>query len=218
MNGVHDMGGMQGFGPVQPEENEPVFHLAWEGRVYALNRALRAHGRWNLDAWRWEIEQLPPAAYLQMSYYERWLTINRSLAVKHGLLTPAELSSGRAEPALPPHKPALTLEMAPRFLTRGVAQTSHPPEPLFTVGQSVRARNIHPAGHTRLPRYARGHQGVIVRDHGVYEFPDTNSQFAGQKWQHVFAVRFTARELWGPTAPPHDSIHIDLWDDYLEPA
>ena len=217
MNGAHDLGGMQGFGPVEPEANEPVFHAGWEGRVYALNRALRSHGRWNLDAWRWEIEQLPPAGYLRMSYYERWFAINCSLAVKHGLIAAAELASGRPSPGSSRSTPPLTAAMAPGFLFRNVAQTAVPPASLFTVGQSVKARNMHPTGHTRLPRYARGRQGVIARDHGVYEFPDTNSQFAGQKWQHVYAVRFAARELWGPRAAPQDSIYIDLWDDYLEP-
>lgn len=206
MNGIHDMGGMHGLGPVQPATNEPVFHEDWEGRVYAINRALRAWGLWNLDAWRAEIENLPPAEYLRMSYYERWFAINCSLAAKHGLL---------AKRAKTP--PPLTAGMAPRFLLRNVAQTNEPPPARFAAGQTVRARNMHPTGHTRLPRYARGKHGVVVRDHGVYEFPDTNSRDEGQNWQHVYAVRFAARELWGETAPAQDSVHIDLWDDYLEP-
>lgn len=224
------MGGMQGLGPVQPEDNEPVFHAHWEGRVYAVNRALRACGKWNLDAWRFEIEQLPAAGYLRMSYYERWFAINCSLALKHGLITKAELSrilnsdastlvatTAAQRPAPEGVAPALTAAMAPSFLFRNVA-AGPAVEPLFTAGQNVRARNMHPVGHTRLPRYARGKTGAIVRDHGVYEFPDTNSRFAGAKWQHVYAVRFAARELWGPDATPRDTVHIDLWDDYLEPA
>ena len=90
--------------------------------------------------------------------------------------------------------------------------------PSFQVGQHVRARNLNPIGHTRLPRYARGKTGTIERDNGVYVFPDTNAHFLGEKPQHVYSVRFTAHELWGEQASPHDAIYIDLWDDYLEPA
>ena len=90
--------------------------------------------------------------------------------------------------------------------------------PLFEVSQRVRARNINPTGHTRLPRYARGKTGVIVRDHGVYLFPDSNAHSDGEKRQHVYSVHFAARELWGASASPRDSVHLDLWDDYLERA
>jgi len=90
--------------------------------------------------------------------------------------------------------------------------------PKFTVGQRVRARNIHPIGHTRLPRYARGKTGVVARDHGVFVFPDTNAEFSGEKPQHVYSVRFAARELWGEQASPRDSVHLDMWDDYLDLA
>jgi hypothetical protein len=88
--------------------------------------------------------------------------------------------------------------------------------PRFKVRQRVRARNIDPTGHTRLPRYVRDKTGVIVRDHGVYLFPDTNAHFQGEKRQHVYSVRFAARELWGEIASPRDSVHLDLWDDYLD--
>jgi nitrile hydratase len=88
----------------------------------------------------------------------------------------------------------------------------------FKVDQKVRARNMHPIGPTRLPRYARGKVGSVVRDHGVFVFPDTNGLFQGENPQHVYSVRFAARELWGDAASPRDSVYIDLWDDYLEPA
>jgi nitrile hydratase len=98
--------------------------------------------------------------------------------------------------------------------------SSHDPAvlPKFKVGERVRARNMHPSGHTRLPRYARGKTGAIVRDHGVYLFPDTNAHFQGENRQHVYSVRFSARELWGEPAPPRDSVHLDLWDNYLKHA
>jgi nitrile hydratase len=219
MNGVHDMGGMQDMGPIEHEEDEPVFHAPWEGRVYALNRALRSLGKWNLDASRYESELLPAADYLRMSYYERMLRTTSSMAVKHGLITLAELESGKPEPGSPKATPTLTAAMAFRFLNRGIPSSLEPRvRPLFKVGQRVRARNLNPVGHTRLPRYARGKVGIVERDHGVYDFADTVANFQGEKRQHVYSVRFTARELWGPSASLRDSVHIDMWDDYLEPA
>lgn len=219
MNGVHDMGGQHGMGPVQYEKNEPVFHAEWEARVYALTRALRAWRKWNLDTDRHAIELLPPADYLRMSYYERWFRRLETHAVQYGLITRQELESGVAAPGAPKATPALSVATASRAYSRGIP-SSHDPNvrPLFKVKQRVRARNINPTGHTRLPRYARGKTGVIVRDHGVYVFPDTNAHFQGEKRQHVYAVRFTARELWGEDASPRDSVHLDLWDDYLERA
>jgi nitrile hydratase beta subunit len=219
MNGVHDMGGLQDMGPVQHKEDEPVFHAAWQGRVFAINASLRAMGIWNLDAWRHQIEILPPVDYLQMTYYERWLQINEQLLVKHGLVSPKELASGTRDPGSVKATPALTANAAARHLGRGLP-SSHDPKapPQFTVGQRVRARNMNPTGHTRLPRYARGKAGTIARDHGVYTFPDSNAHFEGEKRQHVYSVRFAARELWGEQASPRDSVHLDMWDNYLEHA
>ncbi len=217
MNGVHDMGGMHGMGPVHVEENEPVFHEPWEGRIYAINRAIRAWRKWTLDNDRHALELLPPADYLRMSYYERWLTRLPLQLVKHGVVTKAEIESRKAAPNSTKVIPVFTMATSNRWLNRGIA-SSHDPEvrPLFKAGQRVRARNIHPTGHTRLPRYARGKTGVVHRDHGVYVFPDTNAHSNGEKRQHVYSVRFAARELWGQTAPPRDSVYLDLWDDYLE--
>ena len=105
------------------------------------------------------------------------------------------------------------------MVNRGIASSREPAiQPRFAVGQQVRARNIHPTGHTRLPRYARGKAGVITRDHGVYIFADTNAHFQGEHRQHVYSVRFAARELWGAQASPRDTVQLDLWDDHLEPA
>jgi nitrile hydratase subunit beta len=223
MNGVHDMGGLQDMGPVQYERDEPVFHAFWEGRVYGINASLRALGYWNLDAWRYQIELLPAADYLRMTYYERWLRINEQLVVKHGLATPAELAAGSADPGSAKATPALTQAstqaVVARHLGRGIPSSQDPTVmPHFKVGETVRARNMNPTGHTRLPRYARGKVGAIARDHGVYTFPDTNAHLQGEKRQHVYSVRFPARELWGEQASLLDSVHVDMWDDYLERA
>jgi nitrile hydratase len=219
MNGVHDMGGQQDMGPVVYERNEPVFHAPWEGRIYALNRALRAWRKWSLDTDRHALELMPPVDYLRMSYYERWVHRLEAQLVQYGLVSTEEIESGKADPASPKATPALSLAASDGWLNRGIA-SSHDPKvrPLFKVRQRVRARNINPTGHTRLPRYARGKIGVIVRDHGVYLFPDSNAHFQGEKRQHVYSVRFAARELWGESASPRDTVHLDLWDDYLERA
>jgi nitrile hydratase len=217
MNGVHDMGGMQGMGPIQYEKDEPVFHAAWEGRIYALNRAMRAWRKWNLDTDRHALELMPPADYLRMSYYERWVGRLAEQVVKFGLVTSEEMESGKPAAGSPKLTPALTAAMASRFFSRGIPSSRDPQvRPGFKVGQRVRARNINPASHTRLPRYARGKTGTIMRDHGVYSFPDTNAHFLGEKRQHVYSVRFAARELWGESASPRDFVHLDMWDDYLE--
>ena len=219
MNGVHDMGGMHGMGPVVYEKDEPVFHAPWEARAYALNRAMGAWGKWNIDASRHQIELIPPAEYLRMSYYEKWMTRLAELMVKHGLVTRAELESGKPAPGSSKATPPLTAEMVGQTLGRGVPTGRDvPAAPRFKPGQRVRARNIHPAGHTRLPRYARGKLGTVARDHGVFVFPDTNAHFLGEKPQHVYSVRFAALELWGEKAGRRDAVYVDLWDDHLEPA
>ena len=219
MNGVHDMGGMHGMGPVAHEKDEPAFHEEWEGRVYALTRAVRAGGgpRWNIDAGRYEIERLPPAEYLRMSYYERWAARLAIQIVKMDLVTEAEVESGRPAAGSTKATPQLTAAMVPAMIARrGSTKRDVNVKATFKRGQRVRARNMHPAGHTRLPRYARGKVGAIVEDRGVFVFPDTNAQFLGENPQHLYSVRFTARELWGDRASPRDSVYLDLWDDYLE--
>jgi nitrile hydratase subunit beta len=219
MNGVHDMGGQQGMGRVEYEKDEPVFHAAWEGRIYALNRAIRAWRKWSLDTDRHALELLPPVDYLRMSYYERWVVRLAAQVVQYGLVTNEEMERAEAAPGSTKADPAFSLATSSSWLTRGIASSQDPGvRPLFKVRQRVRARNINPTGHTRLPRYARGKTGVIVRDHGVYLFPDTNAHFLGEKRQHVYSVRFAARELWGEDASPGDAVHLDLWDDYLERA
>ncbi len=219
MNGVHDMGGMHGMGPIAHEKNEPVFHARWEGRVLALNRATGAWGKWNLDASRHQRELIPAAEYLRMSYYEKWVTAMTELLVNSGLVTRAEVENGK--PARDSRKlsPPLTADKVSVLVAKGnTASRNTPADPTFTVGQRVRARNINPVGHTRLPRYARGKLGTVERDHGIFVFPDTNAHFLGEKPQHVYSVRFAARELWGEQAKPQDAVFVNLWDDYLEPA
>jgi len=202
------------MGPVRPEKNEPVFHAPWEGRIFALSNAIDA---WTLAAWRYQQELIPPSEYLRMSYYERRVTSLPQLLVKTGLVTPAELESGR--PGAVPTVTRRVLkasDVAPMLAAGWPSSRNVPSVAHFHIGQRVRARNINPVGHTRLPRYARGKLGTIMRDHGVFVFPDADG--LGEMPQHVYSVRFEARELWGGAASQSDSVYVDLWDDHLEAA
>jgi nitrile hydratase len=213
MNGIHDMGGMQDMGPLEYEKDEPVFHAPWERRVFAI--------WWAADTppgYRYQAEILPPAEYLRMSYYERMLTALTELMVAHGMITRAELQSGNATPGKPKGKLLTAAEVPTELVKVDSAIRNLPLAPRFQIGQRVRARNLNPITHTRLPRYARGRTGTIQKDHGVFDFEDTASQQLGEKPQHVYSVRFAARELWGQEASPRDSVYVDMWDDYLEPA
>ena len=217
MNGVHDMGGMQGLGPIELEQHEPVFHEPWEARVFAMVRAMGAWRKWNIDASRFQREQIPAAEYLRMSYYEKWLAGLCELMAAKGLVTPAELASGKPTPEAPKSSPALTADKVPVLVTQGApSNRASSSTALFRVGQTIRTRNINPPGHTRLPRYARGRSGTIDRVHGVFVFPDTNALYQGENPQHLYSVRFGARELWGESAAAQDHVYIDLWESYLE--
>jgi nitrile hydratase subunit beta len=220
MNGIHDMGGMHGMGPIEAEKDEPVFHERWEARTYVLTRAMNAWRKWNIDTGRFGIEQIPPADYLRMSYYEKWFVKLTALLVETGLVSRSELESGKPDAGSTKMTPALPAERVEgTALGRGIEASYEPGiTPQFEIGQTVRAKNINPAGHTRLPQYARGKVGRIHLDHGVYNLPDSNAHGLGEKRQHVYSVRFEARELWGDDASPRDAVYLDMWDDYLEQA
>lgn len=219
MNGVHDMGGMHGMGPVQPEQDEPVFHHGWEARVFALVRAMGRFGRWNIDAQRHQRELIPAADQLRMSYYERWLDGLSQLLVRHAFLSAEELATGRSKSGGDKLTPALPADKVPALIAGGSpASRESTRPPCFRPGQRVRACNLNPTGHTRLPRYVRGKTGIVDRVQGVFVFPDTNAHFLGERPQHVYSVRFAAQELWGAAAAPQDSVYVDLWEDYLDAA
>jgi nitrile hydratase subunit beta len=219
MNGVHDMGGMHGMGPIQYEKDEPVFPEPWEARVFGLNRAVRAWSKWTGDASRHAVELIPAPEYLRMSYYEQRLHALVELMVKSGLVTRAEAESGKPAPGSAKATPALVAGDVPGMVAKGKPAAREVPVPArFAVGQPVRARNVHPTGHTRLPRYVRGKPGTIYLDHGVHVFPDTNAHSLGENPQHLYSVRFAARDLWGEQASARTAVYLDLWDDYLEYA
>jgi nitrile hydratase len=219
MNSTHDMGGMHGLGPIAPEADEPVFHHPWEARVLALSLAIGAWGKWNIDASRHQRERIPGADYLRMSYYERWLTGLTQMMINTGLVTAPEVESGRPAPGTRCASPPLTAERVANTLAGGGVYSREVPAPRrFGVGDEVRTLNINPAGHTRLPRYARARNGIVDHDHGVHVFPDTNAHGQGEQPRRLYGVRFAARELWGEAAGARDFVHLDLWDAYLEGA
>ena len=218
MDGVHDMGGMDGFGKVEPEPNEPTFHAPWEGRVMAMSRAMGAIGAWNIDQSRFAIEQLPPHVYLSSSYYRRWFLRNAALVEARGLAGPDELAEGRA--LRPGRKPARSFAVADveRVMRRGQYERPAPAPARFKIGERVRAKNIHPRLHTRLPRYVRGHVGVIERLHGAHVFPDAVVAGKGEDPQWLYTVCFDAVELWGADADPTAKVSIDAFEHYLDHA
>jgi nitrile hydratase len=218
MNGIHDLGGMQGFGPIVPEKNESVFHAPWEGRLVAMRRAIAAAGKLP-PVLRPVIESLPAEDYLRMSYYEKWYAAVVESLVAGGLVTREEITSSKpakgAAKSVPMLKPT-EAAMLPFRLPQVILKTAATPR--YAIGQRVRTRKMNPIGHTRLPRYARGCTGVVERDRGVQAFPDTNVYGRGENPQHVYSVRFAARELWGEEASARDAVYLDLWEDYLEPV
>ena len=217
MNGIHDMGGMEGMGPLPIETEEPVFHHRWEGRAFALVRAMGAFGRWNIDASRYARERIEAARYLRMSYFERWIEALGTLLIEHGLLSATELERLTADPRSTKHAPALLAAQVPALLARGAPASRDCPEPpRFAVGERVRARNLHPAGHTRLPRYVRGRVGRIECRRGAFVFPDSNALLKGEQPHPLYSVRFEAQELWGDRAGPREAVYLDLWERYLE--
>ncbi len=220
MNGVHDLGGMHGFGPVEREEHEPLFHAAWEARVLGIMGVVRGQrGYFNLDAFRHGIERMPPAEYLRSTYYERWLASVEYNLIEQGLIDGDELEARvaflREHPEADP-PPARSVTVPPRARER--EPQSPPPAPRFAVGDAVVTRNVHPRGHTRLPRYARGKRGLIHLIHGPQTFPDTNAHGLGEQPQVLYNVRFEGRELWGESSEPREAVYLDLWESYLEPA
>ncbi|HVQ77865.1 MAG TPA: nitrile hydratase subunit beta [Candidatus Binatia bacterium] len=224
MDGVHDLGGMHGFGRVDREPDEPPFHAPWEGAVVAVMRASGAAGVFNIDEFRHSIERMEPDRYLASTYYERWLDGVARLLVEKGVVTAADLEARTAffrARAGASADDALSAPPPPGALSpRRGAETFFRPAtapPRFAVGDRVRTRNGRARGHTRLPRYARDKAGVVAALRGVCVFPDTNAHGRGEQPEPVYGVGFAARELWGDTAEPNQQVFIDLWESYLEP-
>ena len=219
MNGIHDLGGMHGLGPVQAEANEPPFHETWEGRAAGILEVMSFPPGFTVDRFRYLRETLRPDLYLTQTYYEQWVYIAEQALLEAGMLSVQELGSGRASPETAPRTDAMRPDTVWDFLhSHAHSARTLDAAPLFAVGQRARARQTQPTGHTRLPRYVRSKTGIVTRHHGGHVFPDSSAHGQGEAPQHLYTVAFAARELWGDAANPRDKIHLDLWESYLEPA
>lgn len=219
MNGPQDLGGQMGFGPVAPEMDEPLFHAAWERRALGVTLAAGAMGAWTIDESRHARESLHPADYYASSYYAIWTKALERLLVRHGFVDEDELAGGRAlRPGAAPKRVLAAADVAPVLARGGPCDRPVAAPPRFAAGDRVRTRNIHPAGHTRLPRYVRGHVGTVEAVRGGFVFPDTNAHGRGENPQWVYTVVFAGRDLWGDDADPTLTVSVDAWESYLEPA
>ena len=220
MNGIHDIGGMDNIGPVNIEKDEPVFHDDWERKVYALTLATMGAGIFVTDEVRFVTETIPPSDYLTFKYYEKWLYSLEQLVLQKNVVTREELESGKVmAPELTVGVEAAPAERMQYGMNNRIpvfVEVDIPPK--FMVGDAIIAKNINPLHHTRIPRYIRGRRGVVEMNHGIFLLPDTNAHGGPDKPQHVYNVRFSARELWGEDAPANDCVYIDLFDDYMDPA
>ncbi len=225
MDGIHDLGGMQGFGPVLREANELTFHADWEAHVLAISEATRGKGVMNIDEFRHGIERMDAAHYLESSYYEHWLDGISRVLIEKGVISAKDLEKRAVFFEEHPDSPATAaihgqLPEPVVFERRGPPgfrrEASAPPK--FKPGDAVVTRVTHPRGHTRLAQYARGRRGVVASMRGVYVFPDTNAHGLGEDPQPLYSVAFEAKELWGEDAEPNQRTFIDLWEQYLLPA
>ena len=218
MNGVHDMGGMDGFGKVEVEPNEPPFHEKWEGRVLAMQRALGYAGAWHIDHGRFAQEALPPRVYLAASYYWRWALGMQKNLLERGFVGEDEIAAGHA---LRPGKALprkLTADVVPANMTRNSYFRQQQGPTRFKPGDRVRTKNINPLTHTRLPRYARDKLGTVELIHGCHAYPDSVATDHGDDPQWLYTVVFDGREIWGEDADPTLKISIDAFEPYLDPA
>ncbi len=219
MNGIHDLGGLTGFGPVLAEKSEPVFHADWQRRIFALNMASLAF-LGPVDRARHAIERMSSLEYLATGYYEHWIAAIVTMAKDLGYVTDREIATGQVGHRKPVPHPAPSATMIEGLIRGGMPanRDDRRTKPAFDLGAQVRARNVEITGHTRLARYVRGKFGVVTAVHGSHVFPDTVAHDKGEQPQPLYTVRFEAKELWGDKVTRRDCVYIDLWESYLEPS
>jgi nitrile hydratase beta subunit len=205
---AHDLGGAKGFGPVEVEREEPVFHAEWERRAFGITGTFMASGAANTSEFRHAIERMDPDWYLDSTYYEHWLTGLATLLVEKGVVSPEDLERTGVE-SFPLARPA-----APDAASVDPAAAGTEP---FELGQAIRVREFDAPGHTRCPAYVRGRTGVVVRRDGSYSVPDVEAHTDARPEEPTYSVRFDASELWGDEAEPGATVCVDLWHRYLEP-
>ena len=217
MDGIHDLGGMHGFGPISYVPEAPGIHDAWERDVHAMVVAVLGQGTCNVHEFRHAIERMAPAAYLAASYYERWMASVETLLTEKGVLAAGAVDARLAAGASPsPADPGRTDELVAAMKARPRRPAPALP-PRFGVGDRVRAKNLHPPGHIRLPRYVRGRVGAVAVALGVQESAGAHASGDETAYEHVYAVGFDGTELWGPDAEAA-RVHVDLYESCLEPA
>ncbi|MEW2917228.1 nitrile hydratase subunit beta [Ruegeria sp. ANG10] len=225
MTRVHDMGGRFGDGPIKPEaESAPVFAEDWHGRALAVTLAAGFLGQWNIDVSRHARERLSPKDYARFSYYEKWISGLADLLVEKGVLTLDDLSGADTDDPHPLAARVLKAGTVSGALAKGGPADRPSDVPVrFELGQNVRtvdpsANRLVNGGHTRLPTYAAGANGRILRLHGTHVLPDSNAHGLGEAPEPLYAVAFAASELWADPEHPKDVVVLDLWQSYLEPA
>src|SRR5450432_404078 len=202
MDGIHDLGGKQGFGPVRHSPTAQAFHEPWEKRVNTLYSLAVRLGVFNMDEYRHAIERMEPRHYLSASYYERSLTSLATLCVEKGIATREELE-------------ALAEGAFPLALASASGRSNRPERERFAPGDRVRARSEHVPGHVRLPAYIRGKVGVVVSESPRYPFPDAHAHGVAAEDEPTYDVRFSSAELW-PNAADAAFVHVGVFQSYLE--
>jgi nitrile hydratase subunit beta len=219
VNGIHDLGGLHGFGAIAAERDEPPFHEMREGGAAAMVDIMTVPPGFTVDRFRYLRETLRPDLYLTQSYYEQWLYMAEQAMLEAGMISAGGLARGKAKVGSGGRNDAVRADVVWNFLhDRGNSSRALSGAPRFAIGQRVRARNVQPEGHTRLPRYARGRLGLVTHHHDGHVFPDASAHGKGDAPKHLYTVAFTARELWGAAANTRDTVNLDLWESYLEPA
>jgi nitrile hydratase subunit beta len=223
MNGVHDLGGTDGMGPVVVPENEPVWRAEWEKAAFALFSTNFRAGLFGVDAFRYGIERMAPAEYLTTPYYEHWVHTAEHYASKAGVIDEAELDARtqyyleHPDEPLPDRKDPELMEFVELAVKHGApARRESDKAPAFAVGDRVTVVADSPKGHTRKARYVRGRTGVIEMAHGTFIYPDSAGNGGGDAPEHVYTVKFTNAELWGADyAEPNGVVYFDVWEPYI---
>ncbi len=221
MDGIHDLGGKHGFGRVEIEVDEPVFHHRWEAKVFAMSGAGSLAGAWyHVDQFRHAIERIEPSAYLTHGYYGRWLGGIETLLVESGIVQTGEITEramdmGATAQDLIAARPSSNPDpLGDEPATAGTPRKIDRP-PKYKVGDSVITAVEVKAGHTRLPAYARGKSGRVVHWHDAWVYPDTAAHGQGEQPQHLYTIEFSGLELWGADSDPELKVHLDLFEPYL---
>lgn len=216
MNGVHDMGGLECFGPINPDNNEPIFHAEWERRVLALTVCMGATGEWNLDQGRFTRESIPPVDYLSIGYYRIWLTALENLLAQRELVSREEMQQGISiDPIKPVRRVLQGSDVNSAMRAGSPVERPGTQSAKFAVGDSVRIENQHKTGHTRLPGYIKGHLGIVHMVHGCHVFADDNALGTGENPQWLYNIKFEAQDLWGESRAQAAYVHVDCWEPYL---